>query len=416
MEEKKKNIPKRRFKEFQNADAWEQREWNNAIKISTEMVNPQEKMFKNLPHVAPGNLESFTGRILNNVKSVKEENLISGKFIFRPGDIIYGKINPQLAKYALVNFEGLTSADAYILKNLSGFHQLFIFYQLQTKNFYDYSVSVSKRSGMPKVNRSELADYKFNSPKIDEQKLIGEILFKIDQTITLHQRKLDKYKAIKESYLQEMFPAEGQRKPKRRFPGFTEDWEQRELRCIASMNARIGWQNLRKDEFLDNGNYYLITGTDFNNGYVDLKNCYYVDKYRYDQDKKIQVKQESILITKDGTLGKVAMVKELKKPATLNAGIFNVIKKTNEIDTYFLYEYLKAPFLMDYVNKRATGGTIKHLNQNILVNFPIKLPSLNEQKKLGSLFRDLNQAITLHQKKLDKLKKLKEALLEEMFV
>jgi len=164
------------------------------------------------------------------------------------------------------------------------------------------------------------------------------------------------------------------------------------------MHARIGWQNLRTSEFLDAGDYYLITGTDFVDGCIDLKTCHFIAKERYDQDKNIQIKNGSILITKDGTLGKVALVEDLDKPATLNAGVFNVVITDKNFDNKYLYQYLKAPFLMDYVGKKATGGTIKHLNQNILVDFPIIHPSLTEQQKIGSYFTTLDRLITLHQR------------------
>ena len=186
-------------------------------------------------------------------------------------------------------------------------------------------------------------------------------------------------------------------KPSIRFKGFTDPWEQRKLSTICSMHARIGWQNLRTSEFLDTGDYYLITGTDFNNGRVNLNTCHYVDKSRYAQDTKIQVQNGSILITKDGTLGKVAFVDGLDKPATLNAGVFNVEITKDFVDNKYLFQYLKAPFLMDYVDKKATGGTIKHLNQNILVDFPVVMPKLAEQRLIGAYFEQLDNLITLHQ-------------------
>ena len=204
-------------------------------------------------------------------------------------------------------------------------------------------------------------------------------------------------------------------KPQLRFKGFADAWEQRKLSKIATMHARIGWQNLRKSEFLDSGDYYLITGTDFDDGKIDLKNCHYVAKERYEQDKNIQVKNGSILITKDGTLGKVAYVSNLQKPATLNAGVFNVELLTEDTDRKYLFQYLKAPFLMSYVSQKATGGTIKHLNQNILVDFPVIRPKKIEQQKIGTFFSNLDNLITLHQRKLDKLSNVKKALLEKMF-
>ena len=206
-------------------------------------------------------------------------------------------------------------------------------------------------------------------------------------------------------------------KPDIRFAGFTDAWEQRKIAEIATMHARIGWQNLRTSEFLDSGDYMLITGTDFDNGRINYKTCHYVKKERYVQDRHIQVQNGSILITKDGTLGKVAYVQGLSMPATLNAGVFNVeIRNKSEVDERYLFQYLKAPYLMNYVNQKATGGTIKHLNQNILVDFPVVMPSRKEQALIGELFLEIDNLITLNQRKLKHLQEQKMGLLQQMFI
>ena len=182
------------------------------------------------------------------------------------------------------------------------------------------------------------------------------------------------------------------------------------------MHARIGWQNLRASEFLESGEFLLITGTDFVDGTVNYNCCHYVDKSRYDQDPNIQVKNGNILLTKDGTLGKVAFVQGLSKPATLNAGVFNiVVKDLAVIDSRYLFHYLRGSFLMDYVDKNATGGTIKHLNQNILVDFPVLLPPIHEQRMLGITLSKIDSLITLQQRKYERLQHLKQALLRKMF-
>ena len=254
-------------------------------------------------------------------------------------------------------------------------------------------------------------------PSVEEQQKIGAYFENLDNLITLHQRKYDKLTNVKKSMLEKMFPQNGSNVPEIRFKGFTEAWEQRKLSEIATMHARIGWQNLRTSEFLDSGDYMLITGTDFIDGAVNFDTCHYVERERYEQDKHIQIRNGSILITKDGTLGKVAYIQGLTMPATLNAGVFNVeIKDENEVDNRYLFQYLKAPFLMDYVDKKATGGTIKHLNQNILVDFPVVLPHKAEQEKIGEYFLAIDHLITLHQRELEKLKNLKKACLEKMFV
>ncbi len=197
----------------------------------------------------------------------------------------------------------------------------------------------------------------------------------------------------------------------------THAWEQRKLSKVATMHARIGWQNLRTSEFLDTGDYLLITGTDFVDGRINYSSCHYVKKERYDQDRNIQVTNGCILITKDGILGKVAYVQGLPKPATLNAGVFNIeLVEEALTDRRYLFQYLKAPFLMNYVGQNATGGTIKHLNQNILVNFPVVAPEKNEQERIGSFLGSVDRLITLHQRKLEKLQNIKKSCLEKMFV
>lgn len=206
--------------------------------------------------------------------------------------------------------------------------------------------------------------------------------------------------------------------PRRRFKEFINSgaWGLLKLSEIATMHARIGWQNLRTSEFLDSGEYMLITGTDFEDGAINYSTCHYIEKRRYDQDTHIQIDNGSILITKDGTLGKVAYVQDLTMPATLNAGVFNIkIKDERAVDRKYLFQYLKAPYLMDYVEKKATGGTIKHLNQNILVDFPVVLPGKAEQIRVGDYLSHIDYLITLHQHKVKKIKALKSAYLSEMF-
>ena len=272
--------------------------------------------------------------------------------------------------------------------------------------------------GNPKLMNNVMADIEIMIPTHAEEREKLSVFFRnLDNLITLHQRKYDKLTNVKKSMLEKMFPQNGSNVPEIRFKGFTEAWEQRKLSEIATMHARIGWQNLRTSEFLDSGDYMLITGTDFIDGAVNFDTCHYVERERYEQDKHIQIRNGSILITKDGTLGKVAYIQGLTMPATLNAGVFNVeIKDENEVDNRYLFQYLKASFLMDYVDKKATGGTIKHLNQNILVDFPVVLPHKAEQEKIGEYFLAIDHLITLHQRELEKLKNLKKACLEKMFV
>ena len=271
----------------------------------------------------------------------------------------------------------------HVLKVKLGNENNFICNSLERKDFNQYNSGMA----MPKLNKEVCKGIPLECPQYEEQKKIGDYFRSLDNLITLHKRKCDALKELKKGMLQKMFPKEGAKVPEFRFKGFTGDWEQRKLSELTTMHARIGWQNLRTSEFLDEGDYMLITGTDFDDGKIKYDTCHYVEKERFDQDKHIQIRNGSILITKDGTLGKVAYVQGLPMPATLNAGVFNVeIIDKNMTDEKYLFQYLKAPFLMDYVGQRATGGTIKHLNQNILVDFPVAMPAKAEQEYIGRYF------------------------------
>lgn len=395
----KKMVPKRRFKEFLNAGDWEQRNLGDFVKIDTGKLDANAMQ-------EHGQYDFYTSGV--------QKYKIDCAAFEGPAITIAG--NGATVGYMHLA-DGLFNAyqRTYVLSQFTEDRQ-YLFYeigrQLPKKIFKE-----ARTGSIPYIVMDMLESLQLSISTSQENKKIAQFLSFIDKTITLHQRKLDKLQATKKALLQEMFPEEGQDKPKRRFKGFTDAWEQCKLSELATMNARIGWQNLRTSEFLDSGDYLLITGTDFDNGRIKYSTCHYVEKKRFDQDTKIQLSTGSILITKDGTLGKVALVEELPKPATLNAGVFNVRVKDDTLLSYkYLYHYLKAPFLMKYVTVNATGGTIKHLNQSILVDFPIPIAEKHEQDKIAKLLDSIESIITLHQRKLDKLKNLKQAYLNEMFV
>ena len=315
---------------------------------------------------------------------------VADNYKLSEGDILFARTGASVGKtYLYRHYDGLVYYAGFLIraKVKPDFDAEFIFQNTLSDKYDEFIRITSQRSGQPGVNAQEYAEYPILVPSLNEQVKIGAYLAQIDNLITLHQREYA-YSCI--------LPSDGS------FSilfGLSLTWEQRKLSELATMHARIGWQNLRTSEFLDSGDYMLITGTDFEDGAINYSTCHYVEKMRYDQDTHIQIDNGSILITKDGTLGKVAYVQGLSMPATLNAGVFNVeIKDEKEVDRKYLFQYLKAPFLMDYVDKKATGGTIKHLNQNILVDFPVVLPNIEEQTSIGAYFSSLDNLITLHQR------------------
>jgi type I restriction enzyme S subunit len=207
--------------------------------------------------------------------------------------------------------------------------------------------------------------------------------------------------------------------PKRRFKEFkhSEAWEQRKLGEKMYIKARIGWQALTKNEYLSSGDYYLITGTDIDEDShtVDLSRCFYVSKERYEMDDKIQVHEGDIIVTKDGTIGKVAMVTGLDKPATLNSHLFVLRDLSGNLDKYFLLTILNSHIFDEFVDRTKTGSTLTGMPQKTFVEFSFFVPNIDEQKKIATYFKQLDNLITLHQRKLKKLKNLRSAYLSEMF-
>jgi type I restriction enzyme S subunit len=153
------------------------------------MVDPKTGEFDNLIHIGPGDMEPYTGQLLDDIKTVAESELISGKYHFYSGDVIYSKIRPELSKCVIAPAEGLASADAYVLRGKNSICQEFLYTLLHTDHFYDYATAVSMRTGMPKVNRDELSSYSFYAPSIKEQHEISSTLLSLDNLITLHLRE-----------------------------------------------------------------------------------------------------------------------------------------------------------------------------------------------------------------------------------
>lgn len=314
----------------------------------------------------------------------------------------------------VVNYVSTGVHDGFLIFKNPNFNQEFMFQWM--KMFEEQWQKYGQPGSQVNLNSEIVKNQDISVPLLPEQTQIGTYFQNLDSLISLHQRKYDKLLTVKKAMLEKMFPKEGADVPEIRFKGFEGKWEKKKkLGEIATMKARIGWQGMKKSEFLEVGDYYLITGTDFANGLIDFSNCNYISLDRYNQDINIQIKNDDVLITKDGTIGKVAYVKDIDKPATLNAGVF-VIRGKENICNLFMYHYLAAPYLLDYADKQATGGTIKHLNQNVLVNFPLPFPCFEEQTKIGTFFQNLDTLITQHQKQLERLKNIKKACLEKMFV
>jgi len=194
-------------------------------------------------------------------------------------------------------------------------------------------------------------------------------------------------------------------------------WDLKKIKHGSYVKGRIGWKGLKSDEFLMEGFAYLITGTDFNNGIVNWNTCYYIDQERYEEDPFIQLKEGDLLITKDGTIGKVALVKGLKGYACLNSGIFLVRPINGTYDTEFLYWILNSNVFTDFINYRKSGSTISHLYQNVFIEFDFPVPSLKERKTIANFLdhktRQIDDLIAKKERLIALLKEERTAVINQ---
>lgn len=251
---------------------------------------------------------------------------------------------------------------------------------------------------------STFSNFKVKIPQLqEEQTKLGKFFHSIDHLITLHQRKLDKLKNIKKSMLEKMFPKNGSNVPEIRFKGFTDAWEQRKLGDLGtvSMNKRIF-----KEQTSENGEipfYKIGTFGGKADAYISRELFEeYKTKYPYPQ-------KGDILISASGSIGRT--VEFTGKDEYFQDSNIVWLNHHNRINNSFLkYFYL----IVNWYG--VEGSTIKRLYNDNILNTNINLPISIEQEKIGNFFNRIDNLITLHQRKLEKLKNIKKACLEKMFV
>ena len=197
-----------------------------------------------------------------------------------------------------------------------------------------------------------------------------------------------------------------------------EHWEICRLKNACSLKGRIGWKGLRSEEFEQISYAYLVTGQDFHSAIIDWTKCYQISKERYDEDPYIQLSNGDLLITKDGTIGKIAKVSNMDKPSCLNSGIF-VMKQTKALfEQSYLYWLLESSLLKEFNNYTSTGTTILHLYQNVFENMPFIIPSLSEQQQIAEYLdkktEEIDSTIDKFKVQIDKLKEYRQALITEV--
>lgn len=235
-------------------------------------------------------------------------------------------------------------------------------------------------------------------PSVAEQKKIGTYFEKLDRLITLHQRKYDKLTNVKKSMLEKMFPQNGSNVPEIRFKGFTEAWEQRKLGDVVQITMG---QSPDGSTYSDEPSDYILV-----QGNADLQNGWVCPRIWTTQITKKADAGDLIMSVRApaGAMGKTAY------NAVIGRGVAAI--KGNE----FIYQLLIKMDEDGFWKTLSCGSTFESLNSDNIKNAEVKIPRTAEQIKIGGYFQQLDNLITLHQRELEKLKNLKKACLEKMFV
>ena len=195
-----------------------------------------------------------------------------------------------------------------------------------------------------------------------------------------------------------------------------EDWGTCRIKHISTLNGRIGWQGLTSAEYCDEG-AYLITGINFNNGSIDWESCVHVPMSRWEEATQIQIKNGDLLITKDGTVGKVAIVKNMPGETSLNSGVL-LIRVDSKYYTPFLFWILQSSVFWKWFGKiNAGNSTIIHLYQYDFCNFSFPMPECDDQQKIANFLDEkcsrIDNVVKLKEDLIEKLKEYKKSLIYE---
>ena len=196
---------------------------------------------------------------------------------------------------------------------------------------------------------------------------------------------------------------------------FPDDWKRIILLPSTYMKGRIGWQGLKASEFIQAGPF-LITGTDFNNGGINWDTCYHISLQRFNEAPLIHIKNDDVLITKDGTIGKVAFVTKCPEKAILNSGVLVLRCKDGSYDHQYLYYILNSVYFEKFISIALGGSTINHLYQRVFEQFEFPAPtSLPEQRKIVRILSTVDAVIEKTEAAIAKYKAIKAGMMCDLF-
>ena len=335
---------------------------------------------------------SGTGR-LN--KDIYAKQSIKSGIAFHQGDVLYGKLRPYLQNWLLPTFDGLAVGDFWVLQPQNA-DSSFLYRLIQSRQF-DEVANQSTGTKMPRADWKLVSKTVFSIPSnISEQAAIGTYFTALDSLITLHQRKFEKLTNVKKSMLEKMFPQNGSSYPEIRFKGFTDPWEQRKLGEMGQ--TYTGLSGKTKDDFGHGQARFVTYMNVFSN---PISNPEMTEPIEIDP-KQNEVEVGDVFFTTSSEtpeeVGMSSILLEKRGKTYLNSFCFG-FRPSEKIDSYYLAYMLRSESTRAKIILLAQGISRYNISKNKVMEIAVSLPSLDEQKMIGQYFSQLDNLITLHQRK-----------------
>ncbi|MCM6832621.1 restriction endonuclease subunit S [Leuconostoc mesenteroides] len=388
-----KKTPQIRFKGF--TDDWEDRKLGELASFSKGNGYTKNDLVEfGDPIILYGRLYTKYETVIEKVDTFvnkKDKSIISeGSEVIVPAS---GESSEDISRASVVGKSGIIlGGDLNIIKPVNYIDSIFLALTISNGSQQKEMSKRAQGKSVVHLHNSDLKQVNILYPKLEEQQKIGSFFKQLDNTIALHQRKLDLLKEQKKGFLQKMFPKNGAKIPELRFAGFADDWEERKLKDVVEKQIK----GKAQFEKLAPGEVEYLDTSRLNGGQAILTNG-----------------------LKDVTLDDILILWDGSKAGTVYHGFEGALGSTlkayrTSANSKFVYQYLKRHQDNIYNNYRTPN--IPHVQKDFLNVFTISVPVSDEQEKIGSFFNELDYTITLHQCKLDLLKEQKKGFLQKMFV
>ena len=366
------------------------------------------------------------GYLKNTKNKITEDALkdLTTLKIYPENSLVIAMYGATIGKLAVTKIQATTNQACCVMSKPVNTSIKFMYYWFLTSR--EDIINSSSGGGQPNISQSLIKNLNVFLPDILEQDRIvsfldnktSEIASLISNKELLIKLLEEKRQAIiTETVTKGLNPNVKMKDSGIEWIGeIPEHWELGKVKYTTYVKGRIGWQGLRSDEFMDIGPH-LVTGTDFYQGRVSWDKCHRISEERYEEAPEIHLKENDLLITKDGTIGKIALVKSKPEKVTLNSGIF-VTRPYNDIyDPEYFYWVLYSNVFLDFIDLMSSGSTVRHLYQNIFERFSYPLPNKSEQlqivKELNGIITEIDNLILIIEKQINKIKKYRESLIYE---